>query len=168
MGPRVLAWFSCGAASAVASHIAIEEYGDQVEVAYCDTMSTEHPDNARFFAEVQEWLGQPITRLTGRYESIDEVFDKTRYMAGVSGARCTSEMKKLPRIAYECPDDIHVFGFTSDEQKRIDQFVDNNFEMSLDFVLARRGLTKADCFGYLDRAGIALPAMYALGYKNNN
>lgn len=165
---RVLSWFSCGAASAVAAHYAIKEYGDRVEVAYCDTMSTEHPDNARFFDEVQDWLGVPITRLHGDYESIDEVFAKTRYMAGISGARCTGEMKKIPRIRYERPDDTHVFGFTFDERKRIQNFRDNNFEMSLDFVLDRLAITKDNCFHILERAGIELPVMYGLGYKNNN
>jgi 3'-phosphoadenosine 5'-phosphosulfate sulfotransferase (PAPS reductase)/FAD synthetase len=168
MNDRVLAWFSCGAASAVAAHLAVEDYGDRVEVVYCDTMSTEHPDNARFFADVQQWLGVPIRKIRGRYESIDDVFEKTRYMAGIQGARCTSEMKKLPRIAYERPDDVHVFGFSADEQKRINRFIDNNFEMNLDFVLARHLVTKDDCFDILNDAGIPLPVMYDLGYKNNN
>jgi PP-loop superfamily ATP-utilizing enzyme len=40
---RVLVWFSCGAASAVAAKLAVEKYGDQCEVLYCDTLAYEHP-----------------------------------------------------------------------------------------------------------------------------
>ncbi len=57
---RVLCWFSCGAASAVATKLAIETYGDRCEVLYCDTLKYEHPDNARFMADVQNWVGKEI------------------------------------------------------------------------------------------------------------
>ena len=49
---RHVVWFSCGAASAIAAKVAVEKYGDSVEVVYCDTLSSEHPDNARFYREV--------------------------------------------------------------------------------------------------------------------
>lgn len=32
---RYLAWFSCGAASAVAAKRAVEKYGERCEVLYC-------------------------------------------------------------------------------------------------------------------------------------
>ena len=63
MTPRVVAWFSCGAASAVAAKMALEKYGPGVEVVYCDTSRNEHPDNARFMADVERWLGVKVTRL---------------------------------------------------------------------------------------------------------
>ena len=34
---RVVSWFSCGAASAVAAKMALEKFGPDVEVVYCDT-----------------------------------------------------------------------------------------------------------------------------------
>jgi hypothetical protein len=55
---RRLVWFSCGAASAVAAKLAVEKYEDACEVVYCDTMATEHPDNQRFFNDVERWIGQ--------------------------------------------------------------------------------------------------------------
>jgi hypothetical protein len=39
---RVVSWFSCGAASAVASKLAIQQYG-AVDVVYCDTMRANDP-----------------------------------------------------------------------------------------------------------------------------
>lgn len=162
-------WFSCGAASAVAAKLAVDKYGDDCEVVYCDTMSTEHEDNARFFADVGAWLGRDITRIkSSKYDSVDEVFADTRYMAGIYGARCTAEMKKLPRYEYQRPDDVHVFGFTHDESDRIERFEVNNPELFTEWVLRDKGITKEDCYAILEDAGIALPALYALGYKNNN
>lgn len=164
---RTLSWFSCGAASAVASKLAVEKYRDTTVVVYCDTMRSEHPDNARFFREVQDWLGVQIQTIASeKYESVDEVFERTGYMAGIYGARCTTEMKKLPRFAFQEPDDIHVFGFTADETKRIVNFEANNPELRLDWVL--RHTTKDMALGTLVKAGIQLPKMYGLGYKNNN
>jgi hypothetical protein len=40
-GGRVLVWFSCGDASAVAAKFAIQKYGSRVEVLYCDTFKYE-------------------------------------------------------------------------------------------------------------------------------
>ena len=44
---RVISWFSCGAASAVATKLAIVESKTPVEVVYCH-VKEEHPDNLRF------------------------------------------------------------------------------------------------------------------------
>ena len=89
-------------------------------------------------------------------------------MAGIKGARCTVEMKKIPRFAYQRADDIHIFGLTADEGKRIERFEANNPELSLRWVLRDAGLTKAGCYEMLKAAGIELPAMYGLGFANNN
>lgn len=166
---RVIAWFSCGAASAVAAKLAIEVHGDRVVPVYCDTSASEHPDNARFIREVAAWLGKPVTVLhSPTYRDIDDVFERTKYMAGVKGARCTVEMKKVPRFQFQEPDDTHVFGFTAEETGRITNFAANNPELDLFFPLQHFGVTKADCFVRLTEAGIALPVMYGLGYRNNN
>lgn len=166
---RVIAWFSCGAASAVAAKKAIEKYGPGVEVCYCDTSASEHPDNPRFLAEVERWLGVDIRRLrSDKYASVDDVFEQRRYMAGIQGAICTVEMKKVPRFKFQRPDDTHVFGLTADEGGRIRRFESGNPDMLLDWVLRDAGITKADCYRLLAEAGVRLPAMYALGYRNNN
>ena len=167
---RIVCWFSCGAASAVAAHQAIKKapVGANIEVVYCDTSADEHPDNGRFLADVERWIGRPITRLSGMYDSVEDVFAAHRYMAGIAGARCTVEMKKKPRFAYQQPDDVHVFGFTSDEQGRVQRFNDGNPELETWFPLVESGTTKQDCYGVLRDAGIEIPAMYRLGYRNNN
>lgn len=166
---RVIAWFSCGAASAVAAKYAIEKYGERVCIVYCDTMKSEHPDNLRFFEDVQRWLKREIIVIKSeKYASVEDVFQARRYMAGIAGAPCTTEMKKVPRFAFQQPDDIHVFGFTADEADRIADFARNNPELHLDWILQERGITKKWCLLELEHAGIALPAMYNLGFANNN
>lgn len=165
---RVISWFSCGAASAVASKIAIDEHGD-VEVVYQETNS-EHPDNERFLSDCEKWFGQEIIRLrSDKYTDIWDVFEKRRYLAGVSGAPCTSELKRIVAERYiNHYGDLEVFGYTAEEGKRVDQFRENNPERRIQAILVERGLNKEDCLGMIDRAGIEIPAMYKLGYTNNN
>ncbi len=149
--------------------LAVTRYGADCEVVYCDTMNAEHPDNQRFFNDVQAWIGKPITVIkSDKYASIDEVFERVRYMAGIKGARCTVEMKKLPREAYQRADDIHVFGYTSDEQKRADTFESNNPALHVEWILIEEGISKTQCLELLAVNGIHLPAMYSLGFDHNN
>lgn len=169
MSKRYLVWFSCGAASAVAAKLAVEAYGDACKVIYCDTMSAEHPDNARFFADVERWIGRSIKVIkSARFASVDDVFERTRYMSGIKGARCTVEMKKVPREAFQQFGDVHVFGYTSDEGGRAEAFENQNPALHVEWILIDRGVSKADCLRMLREASIALPAMYALGFEHNN
>jgi len=166
---RVLVWYSDGAASAVAAKLAIELSATPVEVIKCDTTEDEHPDNVRFRKEVENWIGQEVKLIrSSKFTGIDDVFMTTRYMAGPSGARCTTELKKLVRRQYENPDDIHVFGYTVDERSRMRRFEKNNPELRCWWILEENQITKQDCYFMLDSAGIELPMMYRLGYDHNN
>jgi len=165
---RVLVWFSCGAASACAAKLTLEQYPD-AEILYCDTLAYEHPDNRRFIADVEKWIGKEIKILKSeKYQDIFDVFDKTGWLVGVSGARCTLELKRAVREKYQEASDTHVFGFGIDELKRIERFIETNPELYLYFPLRDNGMNKQDCLNMLMQAGIELPAMYKLGYKNNN
>jgi hypothetical protein len=166
---RTVVWFSCGAASAYAAKLAKERYGDDCKVVYCDTLVSEHPDNARFFQDVEAWIGSPIEVIRSQtYTDIDDVFQRARYMAGIAGARCTTELKKLPRIAFQKDADTHVFGYTVEETKRAASFEAANPALNVEWLLIDQGVTKQDCKNALADAGIALPAMYALGFDHNN
>lgn len=164
---RVVCWFSCGATSAIACSIALEKYPNAI-VAYCDTGS-EHPDNKRFIVECQEWFGREI-RILGskKYGSIWEVFEKTKYLVGVRGARCTTELKKKVRQDFAEPEDLHVLGFDSSESLRAETFRQNNPEMRTWFPLLDQSISKIECLERLASLGIELPAMYRMGYQNNN
>ncbi len=165
---RVLVWFSCGAASACAAKITLQQYPD-AEILYCDTSKDEHPDNGRFIQECERWFGKPVKRLKSeKYTDIYDVFDKTGWLVGPGGARCTNELKRNVRERYQQVGDVHVFGMTSEEVRRIYRFERDNPELYLLWPLRDAGIDKQECLNMLMRAGIALPEMYLLGYENNN
>lgn len=164
---RTVVWISAGAASAVAGKLTLAVTPDAV-LAYTDTGS-EHPDNLRFLADLEAWYGRPIERLhSERYSSTWQVWEERRFIVSPQGALCTAELKRRPRFAFERPDDIQVFGYTSEEAHRAERFRQQNPEVTLATPLIERGLTKADCLAMIERARITLPAMYLLGYRNNN
>jgi hypothetical protein len=164
-------WFSAGAASAVATKLMLaSQPTTNVEVVYTDTGS-EHPDNQRFIRDCEAWFGHPIRILKSeKFDDVWDVWETTRFLVGPTGARCTGELKKKVRFAFQEPDDIQVFGFTADRKEvlRADRFREQNIEVDLRTPLIERGLMKADCLGILAEANIALPTMYLLGYDNNN
>lgn len=164
---RVICRFSCGAASAVATKLAIEKYGE-VEIYYNDTGS-EHPDNPRFLADCEKWFSQKIHILKSKkFKNIWEVFEKRRFLVSHHGAPCTGEMKRIPGESVWKVGDVEVFGYTSDETRRLERFRRDNNERIIECPLIDKHLTKADCLGMLERVGIELPEMYKLGFRNNN
>jgi len=169
---RLVCWWSAGIASSVAAAVALKKLGHEHTesiVAYCDTSASEHPDNARFLADCERWYGQPIIKLRSTaYVDTWDVYEKTRWLVGVNGARCTTELKKLVRRAFEQPDDVQVSGFTTDEPHRAERFQQNNPEIDARFPLLEAKLSHADCHALLRESGIDIPAMYRLGYRNNN
>ena len=167
---RVVVWYSDGAASACAARLAVLKYGtERVSVVKADTTDDEHPDNLRFRADVEAWIGTKVELIRSEsFTGIDDVFERTRYMAGIAGARCTTELKKVPRYRFQESTDLHIFGYTVDERSRIDRFEGNNPELVCEWNLRDENLTKDDCYFLLDQAGIELPAMYGLGFDHNN
>ena len=162
---RILSWFSCGAASALAtklSHGAIP--------VYCET-GAEHPDNARFLVDCEKWFSRSVIRLhSDEYADTWDVWEKTRWLSGINGARCTTELKVAPRLAFQRPPDIHIFGYTANhaDVERANRLRDNYPELTILTPLIERGLTKEACIEMVARAGIAIPPIYALGFQNNN
>lgn len=166
---RTVVWVSAGAASAVAALLTAIETPDFV-LAYCET-GAEHPDNARFLAELSAKLAQPVERIrSDRYADTWDVFERRRYLAGIDGALCTVELKVMPRLAWQRPNDIHVFGYTADaaDIARADRLRETYFELTIKTPLIDAGLTKASCLALIENVGIALPPMYAMGFHNNN
>jgi len=166
--PRRVVWFSCGAASACAAKLTIQK-DPSASVVYCDTSKSEHPDNKRFLTDVEKWIGKAVEIIrSDKYKTIEEVFEKRRYMSGPKGAICTAEMKKIPRFHFQRADDIHIFGFTFEEHKRVQEFKNGNPELRLEWPLREAGMEKDDCYRMLEKAGVKLPVMYSLGFRNNN
>lgn len=172
-GQRIVVWFSCGAASAVAAKKTIEQYGasNHIDVVY-NPVAEEDPDNLRFLSDVETWLGRFVEVFKNPKwpaASAKDVWAKRRFMASPTGAPCTVELKKEARYVWEHANrpDWHVLGFTADEKARHQRFILTERSNVLP-VLIDAGLAKAQCVATLTEAGIAPPRVYALGYPNAN
>lgn len=169
MSERIVCQFSCGAASAVATKLSISQYGEQCVIvnAY---IAEEHEDNRRFAVDCEQWFGQPIIHLrdTKYNASAIKVFETVGFIKSAHGAACTKRIKRGLLDAWKQSGDIMVLGFTAEEVRRADDFVERNPDFPVLFPLIERGLTKEDCKAMVERAGIRLPAMYQLGYDNAN
>lgn len=142
-----------------------------VRVVYIETHS-EHPDNMRFLYDCEKWLGVPIERISSqKFNNKWDVLRKTKYINGPAGARCTLELKKKVRWAFEANIKIwdgQVFGFDASEKNRALRFSEQYPIARPIFPLIDKGLTKANCLELLRISGIDLPIMYRLGFPNNN
>src|SRR4051812_44728658 len=112
---RVVCRFSCGAASAVATKLALAKYGhDRVEITYSDTGS-EHSDNVRFRADCERWFGKSVQIFKSeKFADTWAVWKKERFITSKAGAPCTGALKREPHFPFERPTDIMVFGYTFD------------------------------------------------------
>ena len=100
MPSRTASWFSCGAASAVATKLTSPDV-----IAYCETGS-EHPDNRRFLIDCEKWFGKEVTILQNPdFRDTWDVWEKRKYISGINGAPCTGALKIAPRLAFQRPDD---------------------------------------------------------------
>ncbi|MCP3677111.1 MAG: hypothetical protein GY721_05850 [Deltaproteobacteria bacterium] len=171
---RIVSWFSCGAASAYATYLAHEAWlkaprGRTFHAVYC-RVREESEDNMRFLMDFQDSTGIPIEVIgdDSMNCSIYDVFLKRKFIKGPLGAPCTMILKKWQRQEYEKPDDVQVFGYTVEEEDRVDRFIDGNNHVDAWFILYDQGITKPQCLEFIADRGIEVPLMYRLGYQNNN
>lgn len=168
-----IAWFSAGITSTVACKLALEQCGNEIDLYYIETGAA-HPDNARYIQDCEQWFGREINVVqnTKGYTDHFDVIQKTRYVNGPNGARCTLELKKSVRytLQSELRPDAQIFGFefSKEEINRAIRFKEQHPETNPIYPLIEAKLTKNECAGIITMAGIQLPEMYRLGYSNNN
>lgn len=169
----VIAWWSAGVTSAVAVKLALDAFGkDNVRIVYFKIDSA-HPDNVRFKKECEQWYGKNIeVWQSQKYKDQFDVIEKTRYINGPTGARCTLELKKSVRFRVEKEIDyVHqVFGFeySKKEINRAIRFLEQHPQAGAVFPLIENKMTKPECLHFLERSKIKRPRMYELGFANNN
>lgn len=171
MTGRIVCQFSCGAASAVATKLALAQYGATRDVQIVNAyLKEEHVDNRRFLGDCEGWFGQPISSLTNQKyaSSIVNVFRHKRFLVGPRGAPCSRILKRELLDQWKRPGDVMVFGYTMEEADRLEDFRDRNPDRPVLAPLIDAGLGKEDCKAMVERAGIKLPEMYLLGYDNAN
>lgn len=174
-----ISWWSAGITSAVACKIALELY-DNVELFYIH-IDTAHDDNTRFKKECEKWYGQKINTLkSSKYNDQFEVIEATGAVNTPYGAPCTRELKKEVRFQFERKNEVNLFNsksienqiwgfeYTAKEINRAIRHAKQYPETNSLFPLIEKGLDKNQCAAILMNANIELPAMYQLGYSNNN
>lgn len=170
MSSRIISWFSSGVASAVMTKISLQEFPDAI-VVQCDLGSSEDFDNQRFSNECQDWFGREILKIkSAKYSDIDDVFERRKYHSGINGAPCTGEMKFSPRLDFQLPSDLHLWGYTADgdDIRRFNRMLKEYPNMKQKAPLIERGLTKSACFSMIENAGIKRPRVYDFGFPNGN
>lgn len=171
MLPRIVCQFSCGAASAVATKLVLNQLGHVLEVAVVNALiKEEDEDNRRFLKDCEAWFGVPITVLQDQKygASTMEVFRRERYLKGRHGTPCSRALKRRVLDAWSKPGDVLVLGYTAEESDRYLTFQEEFPDAPAIAPLIERGLTKNDTLAMIERAGIELPRMYRLGYQNAN
>ena len=160
-------WFSAGVSSFIAGYL----LGEAVdEIIYID-IADQHEDSLRFLHDCETFLDKEITMIKSPYGSVENVVKQFKYINGVAGARCTQVLKKRVREEWEYKNpDIksYIWGYDLDEKKRADRLVEYLDTKEHRFPLIENSLTKQDCHGILANLGIKRPAMYEMGYQNNN
>lgn len=149
------------------------KYGKENVDLYYMVIDTAHKDNNRFLKDLEKWYDLPIKKIRSeKYKDQFDVIEKTGYVNGVQGARCTLELKK--KVRWELEDKIdysaEIFGFefTKKEINRALRFDEQYPKAKAIFPLIETYLTKNNCAEILKFANIELPVMYKLGYSNNN
>lgn len=159
-------WLSAGVSSFVAGYLAHD-----VDIYIYIDIDDQHPDSMRFIKDCEKVLNKPIKILKSEYGCVENVIRKAKYINGPYGAPCTKELKKKIRLKWENEQHeemTYVWGFDWDEKNRADRIKETYPEYNHEFPLIDRMLSKEDAHGICERLGIKRPAMYDLGYSNNN
>lgn len=160
-------WISAGVSSFIAGYLA----KDVDKFIYID-VENQHPDSIRFIKDCEKVLDRKIEVLSSRYRSVQNVISTFRTTNTPYGAKCTEILKKRVRKEWEYEhrdyEITYIWGFDCNEQHRADNLKETMSDFQHEFPLIDNGLTKADAHGILATLGIKRPAMYDLGYKNNN
>ena len=162
-----ICWFSCGISSFVACYLA----KDVDEIIYTH-VANQHEDSLRFLHDCEKLLGRKIHILqSDKYDSVDDVIERTRCINTAYGAPCTKWLKKQVRRDWELKHYEHhtyVWGFDVNEKARAEKLSETMSDYDHEFPLIDNYLSKEECHGIADKLGLKRPVMYDLGYPNNN
>ena len=169
--PLRIAWFSAGVSSAVATKLAI---GEIDEIVYTH-MDDQHPDTLRFVDDCTAWFGQPVTVIQSPLKSVENAVlaaGGRGYINGPGGAACTLRLKRRVRKewerAHEGFDLTYFWGMDASEADRCGRLIEGMPMQQHRFPLVEHRIDKKTAHEMLRASGIKRPAMYDLGYHNNN
>ena len=163
-----VSYFSAGVSSAVATKLAI----DQIDRIMYTHIEDHHPDTLRFMLACEKWFGRPVELWQSPFKNVDTACRYNKFIRSPqTGATCTKHLKRLVRQKFEYENEGNlriVWGLDYDEQDRADNILTNMPNHEHLFPLIEQGITKEAAHQILNASGIKRPAMYDLGYNNNN
>ena len=166
-----VSFFSAGVSSAVATKLEINNI-DRIIYTHIDD---QHPDTMRFIKDCEEWFGKPIEIIQSKYKTVESAClgaGGRGYINGPNGAACTKRLKRDVRIAWQKRNRriplTFVWGIDESEKQRCIRIEESMPTQAHVFPLVRSGMNKDDAHKVLSASGIKRPAMYDLGYQNNN
>lgn len=162
-------WISAGVSSFVAGYLVRDTVDEFLYIPIKD----QHEDSDRFIADCEKTLGKKIKQIkSDEYSCVGDVCRAFRFVASAYGAKCTEVLKKRVRKKWEYEhqdyDITYVWGMDLNEKHRADNLIESMPDFHHEFPLIDRQLTKADAHGICASLGIKRPAMYDMGYSNNN
>lgn len=168
---KIIAWWSGGITSAVTCKICIDLYGlENVWFIFIDTRN-EDEDTYRFLSDCEKWYGAKIETISStEFKSVQEVWRKHKSLNVATGAICSTVLKRRVRELWQKANeyDYQAFGFELSESKRALSMTLNHQKAKAIYPLLLYGYSKADCIKIVQEAGLKVPNMYSLGFKNNN
>ncbi len=166
---KIIAWWSGGVTSAVACKLCVDLYGiENVRFISIDTKN-EDEDTLRFMLDCEKWYGKKIESISST-KIIQEVWREHKSLNVASGAICSTVLKRKVRELWQKTNeyDYQAFGFDLWEAKRAIGMTLNHKNAKAIYPLMMYGYSKKDCIKIIESAGIKVPRVYHLGYKNNN
>lgn len=162
-------WLSAGVSSFIAGYLV----RDTVDKFIYIDIDDQHEDSGRFIKDCEKILdGKEVEILKSPYGSVESVIRQFRYVSGPAGAKCTEVLKKRVRKEWEYEHQdysiTYVWGFDCNEMDRAERLNKSMPDFQHEYPLIDRQLTKQDAHAILAHLGIKRPAMYDLGYNNNN
>jgi 3'-phosphoadenosine 5'-phosphosulfate sulfotransferase (PAPS reductase)/FAD synthetase len=163
-----VSYFSAGVSSAVATKMMI---GDIDRIMYTH-IDDQHPDSMRFVRDCEKWFGKQVEIWqSDRFRTVDECCRAVGFICSPAGAACTHRLKRAVRKRFEKENEGRmriIWGIDYTEKKRSERIVDAMPEHDHVFPLIEARMTKKDAHQALRASDIKRPAMYDLGYSNNN
>jgi hypothetical protein len=172
MNRMTVSWFSAGVSSAVATWLV----RDQIDRIVYTHIDNQHSDTMRFVKDCEQWFGKPVEITQSPLKTVENAWrqsgSKTPRRPG-GWACCTHFLKRRVRAEWECDNRFfnffkYVWGFDATERDRAERLCETMHDDEHIFPLIDNNITKEEAHAILRNAGIKRPAMYDLGYQNNN
>ena len=165
----MVSWFSAGVSSAVATKLVCDDL-DQIIYNHIDD---QHPDTLRFVRECSQWFRKEIKTLrSDRVKNVEEAILLFPSHGIGHFCPCTRILKTEVRQQWEREQEgvelTYVWGLDCNEIDRAERIVDAMPKQNHRFPLIEQSISKERAHQILTASGIARPAMYDLGYWNNN